>query len=213
MALEHLFGSTTRVRLLMQFLKHPEKKFFVRELTRSTEGHIHAIRRELSNLEALGIVRVIVSEEPNNPWGDTSPSDKKKKYYILSPDCLFFDDLKSLFSKDAVVRERVFLDELKMLGGIDYLLMTGIFTGDTVAVTDLLIVGSVSKEKIAKLTENFERSFEKEVRYSLMTTKEYTYRRSVVDRFLYDIIDRKHIVLVDKISEPEKNYRLNTSRA
>jgi DNA-binding transcriptional ArsR family regulator len=55
--LEHLFSSRTRVRLLGLFLLHPEKEVHVREICRITGLNINAVRRELANLEELGILR------------------------------------------------------------------------------------------------------------------------------------------------------------
>lgn len=202
MVLEHLFGSSTRVKVLSLFLKYPHKSFFVRELVRGINGHMHAVRRELEHLEKAGIIQGIETNEIiGNPWGDSNPSDKKKRYYVLSPACVFYEELKSLFSKDAVVGQRQCLEQLKTIPHVEYLVVTGIFTGDIEAKIDLLIVGGVSKDKLAKIMAEFEDIFNKEVRYTCMSTKEFLYRRSVVDRFIYDIIDRKHIVLVDAIKE------------
>jgi DNA-binding transcriptional ArsR family regulator len=55
--LEHLFSSRTRVRLLGLFLLHPEKEVHVREICRITGLNINAVRRELANLEELGLLR------------------------------------------------------------------------------------------------------------------------------------------------------------
>ncbi len=199
MILEHLFGSITRVKLLSLFLAYPEKSFFVRELVRDIHGHIHAVRRELTHLERAGIIQSIEKEGGAHPWGDASPSDKKKRYYALSPQCLFYEELKSLFSKDVVAGRRQSLETLKSIPNAEYIVATGIFTGDTGANVDVLIVGNVSREKVASLMHEFESIYNKEIRYSCMSTKEFLYRRSVVDRFIYDIIDRKHVVLIDSL--------------
>jgi predicted transcriptional regulator len=55
--LERLFTSRTRVKLLELFLLHPEREVHVREICRVTGLNINAVRRELANLEGLGILR------------------------------------------------------------------------------------------------------------------------------------------------------------
>ena len=55
--LERLFTSRTRVRLLELFLLRPEKEVHVRELCRITGQNINAVRRELANLEDLGLLQ------------------------------------------------------------------------------------------------------------------------------------------------------------
>lgn len=201
MALEHLFGSMTRWRLLGLFVQNPEKSFFVRELVRAISGHVHAVRRELHHLEAAGIICAM--EEPDkagNPWGSSLPSDKKKKYYVLSPHCLFYDELSSLFQKDNLSVKQECMKALTLLQGAEYVLVSGVFTGDMHAPIDVLIVGAVAREKIALISKTFEERFGNELRYTHMSIKEYLYRRDIVDRFLNDLIDRKHMILLDRVN-------------
>jgi DNA-binding transcriptional ArsR family regulator len=54
--LEHLFTSRTRVKLLELFLLHPEREIHVREICRITGLNINAVRRELANLEEVGLL-------------------------------------------------------------------------------------------------------------------------------------------------------------
>ena len=54
--LEHLFSSRTRVKLLELFLLHPEREVHVREICRITRVNINAVRRELANLEEIGLL-------------------------------------------------------------------------------------------------------------------------------------------------------------
>ena len=53
--LEKLFGSKTRAKLLALFFENTEKSYYVREITRVIEEQINSVRRELTNLSALGL--------------------------------------------------------------------------------------------------------------------------------------------------------------
>jgi len=55
--LKRLFSSRTRVMLLELFILHPEREIHVREICRRTGLNINAVRRELTNLEDLGLLR------------------------------------------------------------------------------------------------------------------------------------------------------------
>ena len=55
--LEKLFGSKTRTKLLSLFFGNPERSFYVREMTRVIEEQINSVRRELLNLESIGIIK------------------------------------------------------------------------------------------------------------------------------------------------------------
>ena len=54
---EKLFGSKTRAKLLRLFFENPGKSFYVREMTRVIEEQINSVRRELLNLESIGIIK------------------------------------------------------------------------------------------------------------------------------------------------------------
>ena len=55
--LEKLFGSKTRAKLLKLFFENADKSFYVREITRVIEEQINSVRRELLNLESIGVVK------------------------------------------------------------------------------------------------------------------------------------------------------------
>ena len=55
--LERIFSSQTRVKLLCLFLLHPEHEIHVREICRRTGLNINSVRRELANLEGIGLLR------------------------------------------------------------------------------------------------------------------------------------------------------------
>ena len=55
--LQKLFTSKTRVKLLTLFMMNPGREMYVREIARNTEENINAIRRELANLEGIGLLK------------------------------------------------------------------------------------------------------------------------------------------------------------
>lgn len=88
MDLTRLFGSKSRVKLLEKFvieatLGTEEEGFFIRELCRDLDEQINAVRRELMNLEALGILK---SHERN-----------KKKFYNLNTNCPIHKEIIEIF--------------------------------------------------------------------------------------------------------------------
>lgn len=46
-----------------------------------------------------------------------------------------------------------------------------------------------------RLQENFDR----EIRYAVMSRKEFDYRRDITDKFLFDILENKKVTLIDAI--------------
>src|SRR4030042_7204232 len=91
--LEQLFGSQSRSKLLQLFLSNPEGKYYVRELTRILNSQINAVRRELQNLEELGVIKIVEDKAENK-------SEKSnRKFYKSNTKFILYSDLKSIFQK------------------------------------------------------------------------------------------------------------------
>ncbi|MDP2630407.1 MAG: hypothetical protein Q8P56_03285 [Candidatus Uhrbacteria bacterium] len=210
--LEQLFGSRTRTKLLRLFLMHPETSFFIRELTRLIDTQINSVRRELQNLLESGIIKEIVSApEAGSEVAEQKTSARKivkkktnsekqpKKFFQVDRDFLLYHELRALFNKSPRLLQQVLERELSELGTVNYAVLTGFFVDRDDSPIDLLIVGTVLRSRLAKLIHGFEKEIEHEINYTTMTTDEFLYRRSVIDRFLFTILEGKKVVLVDTL--------------
>lgn len=182
--LEQLFGSRTRVKLLRLFLSHPEQRWFVRELTRTIHEQINSVRRELMHLEKLGLVQ--------------STLEQHRKYYSVNPAGSLYPELKALIVKSRFSIEKRSLERLLKHGHIDYCALLGYFVDDPASVIDVFIVGTIDKNTVQKLLDEFKEQFGQELRYTIMTPTEYRYRKDVTDKFLFTILNAQQIVLVDR---------------
>ncbi len=189
--LEQLFGSITRVKLLRLFYSNPDQSYFVRELTRKIDQRINSVRQELKNLEALGIVEQV---EKN-----------RKKYYTLVKNFPLYHELKSLILKAQLLVEKDFAQSISQMGQIKYLVLTGQFIGRDDAPTDMLVVGKVNRLKLKRLLHKFQQYFDQDINYTVLSSKEFEYRRQLTDRFLYNILENKKIVVIDKL--PKKKTK------
>ncbi|MFH0818626.1 MAG: winged helix-turn-helix domain-containing protein [Patescibacteria group bacterium] len=185
--LEHLFGSRTRVKLLRLFSSNPDKSYYVRELTRKLGEQINSIRRELANLENIGFL--------------TSKASNKKKYYSVVTDYILFPELKSLILKSRFTLERKFISNISSFGTIKYLALSGYFVEDPHAPVDLFIVGKISRKKMSELLGKFNKDTGEEIRYTVMDEKEYKYRKDITDKFLYEILNGKKVMVIDKLNK------------
>ncbi|MCC6638975.1 hypothetical protein IT409_00270 [Candidatus Falkowbacteria bacterium] len=189
--LEQLFGSQTRVRLLQLFLNNPGQQFYVRELTRIIDSQINAVRREISNLVELGVVEEVEKEE--------SPKGPKMKYYQVVPDFILYSELKGMIQKTQFIIEREFASDIIRSGDIAYFALTGSFVGEKHIPTDILMVGTIDKKKVNAVINKYEKQFNREINYTVLSAEEFNYRRNVADKFVYSILDGKKIVMIDKI--------------
>lgn len=195
--LEHLFGSKTRAKLLNLFFNNTESCFYIRGIARELKENINSIRREIMNLEKMEIIRAVpfdkIDVEPEELARD---KQEKKKYYQVNKNYTLYEDLKSLIIRSKLLVDKKLLEKLKELRGIKFLVLTGIFVGDSHARTDILIMGGVDKNKVRRLIASMEKNFSNPIRYSIMSPKEFNYRNQMTDKFLFEILEgKKHIVL------------------
>lgn len=191
--LEHLFGSKTRLKLLKVFFAYPERSFYVRELTRLCDSQINGIRREISNLESLGIISKLNKEE------NKESNRENIKSFRLETGFLLYPELKKLLDKAQMLEEKEFIEEIqKKAGKIKFMILTGYFTQDKTASTDLLIVGALKENILSKIIHSFEKSIGKELRYTIFSEKEFTDRREMGDKFLYNLLENHYIKAVDE---------------
>lgn len=189
--LKALFSSQTRIKLLSTFLLHPDQEFFIRELTRLLGEQINSIRRELENLRRIGLVK--------------SRHRNRKKYYHIDTEFSFYQELRSIFSKD-IQTESPFIQALKKLPSVQLILLAGSFA-QTESKVDLLIVGPVKKEMLEGLL--LQDASLKNVKYSIFSEADFLYRLSLKDKFITEIIrDPRHLLIhnliQDKIEEAMK---------
>ena len=190
--IEQLFGSKTRVKLLYLFYGNPNRPFYVREITRKIDEQINSVRRELSNLLAIGIIT------------SASDSSDNKLYYEVNQKFEHYEPLLAIFGgkkKPSVVRKKASgSDEsgLAAVGNVELALYTGQFTRDETAGIDLLVVGNVNRNKLQKYVSELEVREGKEIRYTVFSVEEFRYREQIHDRFLDLLKGAKKQVLVDK---------------
>lgn len=216
--LNKLFSSKTRVKLLKLFLFNPEKKFFVRELTRILNEHLNSIRRELSNLEEMGLIECVDEEKgkKNNKKVDgdfselkisknSSNSKIQKKYYQVNQNFSLFKELKALFLRAEVISEEEVKNMVDKISGVEYFILTGSFTNSS-SPTDILVVGSFDQNKLISVINDLERMINKELNYTVMDKEEFLHRLNLVDKFLYKILECNKIIIKDNVSTELNPY-------
>ncbi len=200
--LEHLFGSKTRTNLLRLFLNNPKQPYYLRELARKLKVQLNSIRREMENLEKIGIIKSVqLAEEKEAKEPDKSKSKGIKKYFLTDTDFILYPELKALLLKAQLLLERKFVDQIEKMSQTKFFVLTGIFVGSENFVTDMLLVGKINRKKIEKLVKSFEKDLGKNINYTVMTEQEFKYRKDITDKFLYDILESRKIIIIDKLNQ------------
>lgn len=188
---EKLFGSKTRAKLLRLFFESPEKSFYVREMTRVIDEQINSVRRELLNLESIGIIK---NETFDN-----------KVYYSANTKHPFARPLTDMFSKkisttnDQDAKETVWEGYCRPVKHyLKGLIVTNRLPGQD--GVDLVIIGNDKTKKLTRWAEVVEKKQGKPINYVIMSVDDFTYRQSVKDRFLAEIMEME----ITEIIDPEK---------
>lgn len=187
--IDALFGSKTRVKLLHLFLNNPGKAFYVREITRLIDEQINSVRRELSNMLEVGVI--------------TSDSADNKLYYEVNQRYEFYVPFRAIFADERIEAagdikaENQWQDAIKDLAGIRIAIAAGILVRGSSSGVDLLLVGDVQATRFKNVIKQIEKSEGRELNYTVLSYDEFYYRLSVRDRFITEILNGKHAVLLD----------------
>lgn len=189
--IDTLFGSKTRVKLLYLFLNNPGRAFYVREITRRVDEQINSVRRELANMLNVGVIK--------------SDSVDNKLYYEVDTDYTHYLPLQKIFSdkttpSDVTAKLDTTTDwskRIKHLTGVKAVILSGSFVSGARSKVDLLIVGNIPKTKLKKFIKDLEEDEHRILNYSTLDYDDFYYRLSVKDRFVSEIMDGKHVVVVD----------------
>lgn len=188
--IEALFGSKTRVKLLHLFTNNPGKAFYVREITRLIDEQINSVRRELANMLKVGI---IVSDSSDN-----------KLYYEVNQRYEYYVPLRAIFADEKVApstklsRQKVdWRDTVEALPHLRLAIAAGILVRGSSSKVDILLVGNIPAAKVKAAVKTIETHEGREINYATISYDEFYYRLSVRDKFVTEIINGKHSVLVD----------------
>lgn len=189
--IEKLFGSKTRAKLLQLFYENPEKSFYVREMTRVIDEQINSVRRELLNLESIGIIK---NENFDN-----------KTYYSANSKHPFYRPMIDIFSKkidsarDKDVKESTWEDYCRPVKNyLKGLVITNRLPGQD--GVDMLIIGNDKTKKLTRWAEVIEKKMGKPMNYVILSLDDFIYRKNVRDRFILDVFEME----IAEIYDPEK---------
>lgn len=189
--IDALFGSKTRVKLLHLFLNNPNRSFYVREITRKIDEQINSVRRELANLQNIGIVK---SENSNN----------NRLYYEVNQSYTHFKPLQAMFEDTSVAAQvpgvaasSDWQKRLKPLGDVRLALFSGKLVKGSPSEVDVLLVGNINKAQVKRFMKELEEEERQSLNYAVMPYDDFYYRFSIKDRFVVEML-QKVTVIVDE---------------
>lgn len=190
--LNYLFTSKVRIKILQLFLTHSQDSFHVREIVRRTGQEINGVRRELSRLKQIGLLK--------------SEARQNRLFYTLNFDFLLFYELLRMIGKSTGLGGRLLTEQSKIgkvklaVIALRYLLGAKALESEV----DLLLVGKLNLDELKKLVAEAEQQNGREINYTVMTEEEFNFRKKRKDHFIQNILLQPHLVLIGDEMELSK---------
>ncbi len=203
--LTSLFGSKTRVKILKLFLLHPNSKYYIREISRKIDVQVNSARRELNNLEKFGLLmsgtkeQNKTSEKKDENIKKSKKRSNKEKYYRVNKNFSLFNEIRTLIVNAQVLYKEDFIENIKKIGEPQLVVLTGLFVGIDDSIVDVFIVGDIKRSDLLKIITDLENKLGREVNFSLMDMEEFQYRQQITDIFIYNTLESKKLIPVNKI--------------
>lgn len=202
--LDKLFGSGAKVRIMRMYLFNPNSTFDTGAVSDLIDLDGATVRRELNLLERIGFVkkRSFVKEGavPRRKGKKKAAPRKRSSGFMLNPKFPYIPLLQNFLINTDMVKHKEILQKLNGCGKIKLVILAGVFIHDKDSRVDMLIVGdSLKRKKIDAVVKTIEAELGKEIKYASFETPDFTYRLSMRDMLIRDILDYSHEKIIDKI--------------
>jgi DNA-binding transcriptional ArsR family regulator len=184
--LERLFSSGTRVALLDLFLSRPGERYYVREIARQLKRDISGIKRELDNLEKVGL---LASAKVGN-----------LRYYAADKSSPLYPELKAIIDKTRGVPQAIG-DALRSITGIRLAFIFGEPQVPEGHAIDVLVVGRPNMPHLNRSVADLELRIGRSINYLVFDEGEYERRKAEGDPFMHEVLQGRTIPLIGSIHD------------
>lgn len=188
-AMEQLFVSRVRIKLLHYYFTHPDTPVHLRGAVRELKEEINAVRRELNRMEEIQLLRI---DQRGN-----------RKYYTLNKEGPFIEELRGIVFKAFGLGGEI-LKNQKKIGTIKFAILTSSYvTGIPVGNqnVDLILIGDINLTELNAIISEFEKKEEREVNYTVLKPTEFELRKKRRDPFVTELLLSTKLMVVGSQEE------------
>lgn len=220
--LAKLFGTAARVRVMRLFLMNSGEVFDIDTVSGRTRTAKPALRKEINLLKNIGLIREVeavrmvpvktksvkkvvktTAKKAASAVAEamSEPNLVKEKFIGYSVDGAFpfLAALRALVTEIAIGKDDV-AARFKGTGSYKLIIVAGVFIDEASRVDMLLVGDKLNRAAIERELRKLEAEIGKELSYSIMDSAEFEYRFGIYDKFVRDIIDYPHLVVLNKIN-------------
>jgi len=181
--------SKTRESLFKLYFSDTNKKYYLRELERILKFPVQNIRRELINLEKLGIFQ--------------KEKQGKEVYYFLNKKSPIFDELKKIISKTIGIEAQI-KKSIKGLNNVKIAFIFGSFAKeeeDSFSDIDLMLIGKPNEDKLISKITKIENQLGREINYHIFSAADWKKKIKEKNSFLENLLSHPKIFLISNQNE------------
>lgn len=182
-----LFWSKSRAKILekffLEYASENDEPCHMRGLSREIDEQINSVKRELENLEALGILK--------------SYTENKKKYFSLNKRFPLLEEFKSVFLKTYNPLDAI-SNYLTNKEGLDLAVVNSSLSerlySTTNNIVDVFLIWNIDKEEFNNnLAKIF---FNRKIKYAVISKEDFFNRIDYNDKLIFDILRQENNVIL-----------------
>lgn len=194
--LSKILGSKSRAKVLeklfLEYYAGKNEGFHMRGLARDLDEQINSIKRELDNLEDLGVLK--------------SKTQLRKKIFFVNSSFPYLSEFQSIFLKNYDP-----LDAIKTFFKTQNLLEVVIvnesvkhkLTEDGKAILDIFMIWEIDRDLFSGFLQSI--FFDKKIKFAIISAEDFFNRLSYGDKLIHNILREKgNIFIKDALRVKEK---------
>ena len=211
--LEKIIGSPSRLKVVRFFLQNPVRVVTKKELAKILQISFSSVSRDMTFAKSIELIKLSYRVDEII----IRKTLKKKKIigFMLSPTFALFYPLHNLVIGASPVSREKIMKYFKNKKNVQLVTLGGIFISEAIVPTnilsnenivekdprlDLLIVANkIKKNVIDPFVKKIELEVGKELSWALFSEHEFEYRMGMHDKFLRDLFDYPHELLINKL--------------
>jgi len=184
--LTYLFGHN-KLKLLKFFFYNPDRYISFPELSRRTKISKKKLEEELKEAKKHEVV--------------LEATEGDEVYYALNREIPVFESLENIIFELGEPFFQEMAEKVERVGEVKAVMLQGVFTERPDDRIDMCLIGdNLDKKKLTAFVRTVEAEIGTELKYTVMSTDEFLYRREMFDRFVWNLIENgQKRVLFDRV--------------
>lgn len=183
-------------------MMNTEDIFDRKEMAKRSKISGETLAKEIRLFLDIGLIkeRMVLKMRPKHSGKSGELEKRKVSGYGIDARFPYLTALRALVTEIAIGKEDV-AARFKNCGQMKLIIVSGIFLDEADSRVDVLLVGDKMKKPLIEGSlRRLEAELGKELTYGVMETPDFEYRFGMYDKFIRDILDYPHLVVLNKLS-------------